>query len=163
MKKSILVFVILSWVFVFETQASNYFVQKELVSEQVQEGVVIINKRKSGEYIGETSGRAMTMKVYKTTGNTKILWSLEDAGGGYVRLKNLGSGKYLHCENGGLQIGDIEQGWQSAQWRIEKKDGYVRIQNRFKGFYLNNQNEILELSKMKKKGGDSSLWKIRNP
>lgn len=128
-----------------------------------QEGVVFINKWKSGEYLGETSGRAMSMKVYKTTDNKKILWVTEDAGGGFVRLKNLGNGKYLHCENGGLQVGDIEEGWQSAMWKISNENGYVSIQNKFTQQFINNQDEKLGLSRPKKKAWNSALWKMRAP
>ncbi len=164
MKKYIASFVILyPSLFSHSAVSHHEYSVTRMTPATTQDGVVFINKRKSDEYLIETSGRAMSSKVYKTTGNQKILWTTEDAGGGFVRLKNVGNGKYLHCENGRLQVSDIEDGWQSAMWKITVDDGYVSIQNKFTRQFINNQNDELGLSVPKNKAWNSALWKMRAP
>jgi hypothetical protein len=50
---------------------------------------------------------------------------------------------YLHIQNGTLDFGKIEKGWNSAMWVFEPVDGLVntfRIKNLWKPtLYLNNE------------------------
>lgn len=48
----------------------------------------------------------------------QIIWSLEPAPEGYVRLKNDYGDNYIHNQNGPYEVGDIQPGWWSAQWKI---------------------------------------------
>jgi hypothetical protein len=55
-------------------------------------------------------------------------------------FQNRWKSTYLHNQYGGVQDGNIESGWWSAQWTIEDAgSGYVRIKNRWKNTYLHNQ------------------------
>jgi hypothetical protein len=53
-------------------------------------------------------------------------WTLEDAGGGFIRLKNVWQpSNYIHVENlaGHAQHGTISPVWESAQWVLEPVSG----------------------------------------
>jgi hypothetical protein len=46
------------------------------------------------------------------------MWLLEDAGGGFVRIKNRWTGDYLNVEQGPLAVSPIQPGWLSAMWQV---------------------------------------------
>ena len=88
-------------------------------------------------------------------------WVIEDAGGGFVRIKNRWRGTYMHNQKGALTSGDIQPGWHSAQWALEATgDGYHRIKNRWKGTYLHTQNTQLELGDVQP-NWYSAQWKLQ--
>jgi hypothetical protein len=77
---------------------------------------------------------------WSTTGNYAQIWMLEDAGGGYVKIKNRNSGKYLDADlNGGGGNGTNVQQWTGngatqQQWQlISKGGGYFAIKSRWCG------------------------------
>lgn len=83
-------------------------------------------------------------------------------GNGYNRLQNNWyPDTYIHNQNGSIEIGAIEPGWWSAQWKIvPAHSGLVRIQNRWHpDQYLHNQNGQLEVGAIDN-NWQSALWKL---
>lgn len=110
----------------------------------------------TSENIGLQNGAPYCSKTATDT------WVVEQAGEGFVRLKNNASGTYLHNENGGqLGSGAIQPGWWSAQWTLKPIDGYTQIINRWTGTYLHNQNGKLELGALGAPGWWSAQWTVK--
>jgi hypothetical protein len=86
-------------------------------------------------------------------------WTIEPAGGGFVRLKNAASGGYLNVEKGPLAIGPVGPGWWSAQWTLEQAGGFVRIKNRWTGVYLNVEKGPL-VAGAAEPGWWSAQWQV---
>ncbi len=83
-------------------------------------------------------------------------------GGGCYRIQNNWyPNTYIHNENGKIEIGTIQPGWLSAQWRIvPAHSGMVRIQNLWHtDQYLHIQNGQLEVSTIDNNWA-SALWKL---
>ncbi len=58
-------------------------------------------------------------------GDPSFLWTVEDAGWGYVRILSVGQpGKAVNIENltGSLQLTDYYDSWESARWALEDTD-----------------------------------------
>ncbi len=69
-----------------------------------------------------------------TIADDNYLWEMEATEGAYFRLKNVGTGHYMHIENqtGTVQCTSIDPSWWSAQWSLDNVDAtYVRIRNRW--------------------------------
>src|SRR5690606_21554621 len=69
-----------------------------------------------------------------TIADDNYLWEMEATEGAYFRLKNVGTGHYMHIENqtGTVQCTSIDPSWWSAQWSLDNVDAtYVRISNRW--------------------------------
>ncbi|OWY18971.1 hypothetical protein B6N25_16025 [Sphingobacteriales bacterium TSM_CSS] len=115
-----------------------------------------ITNRWTGDKIGLQNGTP-----YCSTAATDS-WIVEQVGdGGYVRLKNVATGTYLHTENGGqLGSGAIQPGWWSAMWSLVSYDGYTQIVNRWSGGYLHNQNGKLEIGPLDAPGWWSAQWSM---
>ena len=63
-------------------------------------------------------------------------WELEDVGGGYMEIRNVGTGEYMHIENltGYVQCTARTFGWYSSRWAIEDAgSGESRIRNAWQG------------------------------
>lgn len=116
------------------------------------------NRWKPNQHIHVEFGKVEAGKI--ENGWWSAQWLIEDAGNGYVRIKNRWKNTYLNNETGKLAIGKIESGWWSAQWIIENAgDGYVRFKNRWKGTYLHNQYGNLQLGTIES-GWWSAQWRI---
>lgn len=89
------------------------------------------------------------------------LYALEDAGNGYVRLKNKNADKYLNIQNGSLQSTPIQSGWWSAQWKPKLGDaGFYFLENRWiPNQYINIENGTLQAGAIKS-NWDSAQWKF---
>ncbi|OWY25853.1 hypothetical protein C7N43_32780 [Sphingobacteriales bacterium UPWRP_1] len=112
-----------------------------------------ITNRWTAEKIGLQNGTP-----YCSTSATDK-WIVEQAEGGYVRLKNVATGTYLHTENGGqLGSGTIQPGWWSAQWTLKPADGHTQIINRWTNGYLHNENGKLEIGDLGAPGWWSAQW-----
>lgn len=53
--------------------------------------------------------------------DSNSIWRIEQVqqGSAYFRIKQNSSGKYMHTENGNLQLGSVLSGWTSAWWILE--------------------------------------------
>ena len=60
-------------------------------------------------------------------------WTKESVGG-YIRLKNVATGEYMHIENltGYIEHGNVPGTYWSAQWKETAVDNYTRLENRWK-------------------------------
>ncbi len=69
-----------------------------------------------------------------TIANDNYRWEMVATDGNYFRLRNVGTGHYMHIENltGVVQCTAATPEWWSAQWSQENVDGtHVRIRNRW--------------------------------
>jgi hypothetical protein len=69
--------------------------------------------------VSERRNRALAVSAIQP-GWWSAQWTLEDAGEGYVRIKNRWKGTYLHNESKSLAAGAMQPGWWSAQWKRER-------------------------------------------
>lgn len=106
---------------------------------------------------------------YGTNPGTNQLyqWLLEDAGSGYVLLKNRASGNYMHVENqnGSVQCGAITPGWYSAMWSMPAAtDGWSYIQNRWQPAEWIHLENLLGYAQYSgaQTGWYSAMWKLVN-
>jgi hypothetical protein len=120
----------------------------------------ISSKWKPDHYLMSVAGRALAKASSGKSPTTK--WNIKKAEGSFVELEN-GTGGFLHCENGELQVTWRKAGWHSAQWVLEDVPavpGYVRIKNRWKGKYLHIENGKLEMGDIQP-GWHSAMWKVK--
>ena len=72
------------------------------------------------------------------------LWAVEELGDGFVEVRNLGTGHYIHVENltGLAQCTPREDEWDSSKWSVgEAGNGSVRLRNKWQGgSYLHVEN-----------------------
>jgi CheY-like chemotaxis protein len=83
-------------------------------------------------------------------------------GDGCYRIQNNWyQNTYIHNENGKIEVGSIQPGWWSAQWKIiPANNGLVRIQNLWHtDQYLHIQNDQLEVGPIDNNWA-SALWKL---
>jgi len=69
-----------------------------------------------------------------TVANNNYKWEKVTVDATYFRLRNLGTGEYMHIENqtGSVQCTSITTDWWSAQWSQDNVDGtWIRIRNRW--------------------------------
>lgn len=67
-----------------------------------------------------------------TASGSSYEWELEDVGGGFMEIKNVATGEYMHIENltGYIQCTSRTFGWYSSRWAIEDAgNGEDRIRN----------------------------------
>ena len=114
-----------------------------------------ITNRWTGDIIGLQNATPYCSKTATDT------WTVEQAGEGFVRLKNTRTGTYMHNENGSLGSGAIQPGWWSAQWTLKSIEGYTQIVNRWTSEYLHNENGKLELGALGAPGWWSAQWTIK--
>jgi hypothetical protein len=73
----------------------------------------------TGDYMHIENQQAWAQSTPKTADWMSAKWIFEDAGGGYIRIKNAWqASNYLNVENqaGYVEQGPISAGWWSAQW-----------------------------------------------
>jgi hypothetical protein len=76
----------------------------------------------TGEYMHVENLQGYVQCTARTAGWGSARWTTEDAGSGFVRIKNVWqSTSYIHVENlaGHAQYGAINTAWMSAQWLLE--------------------------------------------
>jgi hypothetical protein len=84
----------------------------------------------TGEYMHVENLTGYIQCTARTAGWGSARWTTEDAGSGFVRLKNAWqSTHYIHVENlaGHAQHGTINTAWMSAQWLLEAVPSGGRI------------------------------------
>jgi hypothetical protein len=87
-------------------------------------------KNVAGEYMHVENLTGYVQCTARTAGWASSRWTTEDAGGGYVRIKNAWqSTSYIHVENlaGHAQYGTINTAWASAQWLLETVPAGARM------------------------------------
>ena len=95
-------------------------------------------------------------------GSSSQVWIKETVSGtSFIRLKHEASGKYLHNQNGSLELGSIAQGWWSAMWTEENVSGYVRFKNRWKGTYIHTEQGAPALGSIQP-GWWSAMWEVKS-
>ena len=76
----------------------------------------------TGDYMHIENHSGYVECTTRTPGSLTSRWALEDAGDGFVRLKNESNAtEYIHIENlqNQVQYGTIETSWWSAMWLLE--------------------------------------------
>ncbi|PUA26772.1 MAG: hypothetical protein B0W54_23870 [Cellvibrio sp. 79] len=106
------------------------------------EGFELVNRWKD-TFLCDTGDVA----TYSSTSNgNNCRWISENVTGGFIEIRNLGTGDYLHIENltGRIQSTARNSGWDSSKWQLENVDsGYSRIKNRWQPslfIHVENQN-----------------------
>ncbi len=64
------------------------------------------------------------------------LWTIEETGDGFVEVRNVGTGDYIHIENltGSAQCTARETFWDSSKWSVsDAGNGAVRIRSKWQG------------------------------
>ncbi len=104
-----------------------------------------IRNRWQNTYLHDAGGN---VGYSASTGGTTYQWELEDVGEGYVEIRNVGTGEYMHIENltGRVQCTARTFGWYSSRWAIEDVDGtHSRIRNAWQGSnYIHVENLVGE-------------------
>jgi hypothetical protein len=96
------------------------------VLEDIGGGQKEIKNVGTGEYMHIENLLGYVQCTARTAGWMSSRWTTEDAGGGFVRLKNVWQpSNYIHVENlaGHAQHGTIFVAWESAQWILEPVSG----------------------------------------
>lgn len=79
------------------------------------------------------------------TSSNNYKWVVENVGNGYIELRNLGTGDYMHIENqsGRIQATARNAAWDSSKWLLENVDsGFVRVKNRWQSNqYIHVENQ----------------------
>jgi len=78
----------------------------------------------AGDYVGY--GTSATTNAYR--------WTVENVGSGFIELRNVATGDYMHIENqtGRIQATTRNAAWDSSKWLLETVDsGFVRVKNRW--------------------------------
>jgi hypothetical protein len=104
------------------TAGTNY----QWVLEDVGNGQRELKNVGTGEYMHIENVTGYIQCTTRTSGWASSRWSTEDAGSGFVRLKNVWQpSHYIHVENlaGHAQHGTINTAWMSAQWLLEPVPG----------------------------------------
>ncbi|WP_191968572.1 sugar-binding protein [Cellvibrio sp. KY-GH-1] len=83
--------------------------------------------------------------AYGATANSNAYkWVVEDLGNGFIELRNLATGDYMHIENqtGRIQASARNTAWDSSKWAMETVDsGFVRLRNRWQSSqYIHEEN-----------------------
>lgn len=96
------------------------------VMESVGNGQFELKNQSTGEYMHIENLTGYVQCTSRTSGWASSRWSTEDAGSGFVRLRNAWQpSNYIHVENlaGHAQHGTINSAWESAQWVLEPVSG----------------------------------------
>jgi hypothetical protein len=91
----------------------------------------------TGEYMHIENLTGYVQCTSRTPGWASSRWTTEDAGSGFVRIKNAWQpSHYIHVENlaGHAQHGTINTAWMSAQWVLEPVSGARLATNRAETF-----------------------------
>lgn len=96
------------------------------VMESVGNGQFELKNVSTGEYMHIENLTGYIQCTARTSGWASSRWSTEDAGSGFVRIKNAWQPtNFIHVENlaGHAQHGTINSAWWSAQWVLEPVSG----------------------------------------
>ncbi|UII24169.1 PKD domain-containing protein [Fulvivirga ligni] len=99
------------------------------VLEDVNNGQEIRNVA-TGHYMHIENLTGQVQCTPRTFGWQSSRWAMEDAGGGFVRIRNVWQGnQYINVENlqGNAQHGTIYPQWESAQWVLEPVSISARV------------------------------------
>ena len=86
------------------------------------DGIKQIRNISSGDYMHIENLLGYVQCTTDTASTMSSKWSLEDAGGGFVRIKSeKNTSDYIHIENlqDQAQYGPVESAWWSAMWMLE--------------------------------------------
>ncbi|HYG38933.1 MAG TPA: glycoside hydrolase family 76 protein [Cytophagales bacterium] len=105
------------------------------VMEDVGGGLKELKNVGTGEYMHVENLLGYVQCTARTPGWWSSRWATEDAGNGYVRIRNgWQSTKYIHVENlqSQAQYGDLNSNWHSMQWVLEPiTAASARLENTF--------------------------------
>ena len=119
--------------------------------------VVSIQNRWKSTYL---SAGASGPVLVNTAGGEES-WQVEIGGfTGFIKLKHLRSGQYLHAQFGSLALGPAESGWKGAMWSMEVVGDYVRFKNRLSGKYLHCEYGNLQVGDIQT-GWWSAMWSAK--
>jgi hypothetical protein len=130
------------------------------VAVDAQDHQLLHNRWKPDQYLFATGMSPQVAPVPSSTGAAR--WVMEPAAEpGFIRLRNVDRGGYLHAEREQLEVSDAPAGWWSAMWQLEAaEEGHVRIRNRWKNTYLHIENGSLELGALGAPGWWSAQWRL---
>ncbi len=100
-----------------------------------------------------------TVTYSATSTGAACQWVTESVAGGFVEIRNLGTGDYMHIENltGTVQATARMTVWDSSKWQLEVVDGtYSRFRNKWQStqyIHVENQTGSAQYG-----GIDSSWW-----
>lgn len=110
-------------------------------STPVASGFHIINRWKD-TYLCDAGDTV----AYNATASGACSWVTENISGGFIEIRNVTTGDYMHLENmtGRIQSTARNTGWDSSKWQLENVDGtFSRIKNRWQPsqfIHVENQN-----------------------
>lgn len=96
------------------------------VMESVGNGQYELKNVSTGDYMHIENLTGYIQCTARTSGWASSRWASEDAGSGYIRIKNAWQPTfYIHVENlqSQAQYGTINSAWYSAQWLLEPVTG----------------------------------------
>jgi fibronectin type 3 domain-containing protein len=139
-------------IFQYDNLWNNAYYDNEKFSLKLPVGQAYkITAKHSGKALEtEDSANGTSVVQNVNSGADSQLWTVSDAGSGYVSLKNAASGKALQIVDSSIQDGAaVEQWTESAgpnqQWTItDTGNGYFKIVNRNSGKALNVSNRSQE-------------------
>lgn len=105
------------------------------------------------------------VSYYSTSRGANCQWVSESVTGGFVELRNVGTGDYMHIENltGKIQASGRNTAWDSSKWQLETADsGFVRIRNKWQGtqyIHVENQTGYAQYGTINQSWW-SSMWKL---
>ncbi|NBD24021.1 RICIN domain-containing protein [Paenibacillus glycinis] len=98
---------------------------------------------------------------YGTGSGDTYLWSLEDASGGYYRIKNKSSGEYMEISGGATQVAtsNIASANTTSHWAVNVISGsFVSIKNRSNNGYLNVEDQFGYPTANRTTAPDNNNW-----
>lgn len=110
-------------------------------STPIVQGYTIVNRWKN-TFLCDTGDYA----TYSASASGACRWISENVGNGFIEVRNLTTGDYLHIENltGKIQATGRNTAWDSSKWQLENVDGtYSRFKNKWQPalfIHVENQN-----------------------
>jgi len=119
-------------------------------------GAVTITNRWKNSYLCD-GGDTVTYSATAT--GAACHWVRESVANGFVEIRNLATGDYMHIENmtGRVQATARNTGWGSSKWQLEDVDGtFARIKNQWQpAHYVHVENQV---GAAQHGGIDASWW-----
>jgi hypothetical protein len=128
----------------------------------------IVNRWQPTTYLYDGGNGQVKYGTSPAGTNTLYQWAKEDAGSGFIRLRNRSTGNYMHVEdqNGSVQCGTADPSWYSAMWTIPATgDGWNYIQNRWQTSEWIHIEGLLGYAQYSspQTGWYSAMWQFVNP
>jgi hypothetical protein len=118
----------------------------------------IKNRYKVDQYLNTQPGKVVTSDVEDSWKSGQ--WTIEEMGGGFIRIKNGKNGCYVHVERGKVECTAIKAGWHSAQWKYQQNgEGFYYVINRWKGCGLNIERGPVACTAIEA-GWHSAQWTV---